>query len=152
MFLNIILIIVAAVFAYMWWVTRKSNKQAWVQHDGIVSEWAAAELGIQEIIENYENDLLQANENVERLGLLVLEQEGKIDTRDAIIAHHAAHCHSMAEIEYGRVLELFKDSCDHSLPHAHASYEKCDANACDTDRFADGTHIFTDKVIIATPH
>lgn len=34
------------------------------------------------------------------------------------------------------------------LGHNHRSIESCDANGCETDRYADGTHVFTDKTIV----
>lgn len=38
-----------------------------------------------------------------------------------------------------------------NLIHDHPSDESCDSNNCTTERYVDGTHVFTDKIVEAVP-
>lgn len=112
MLYEIFITLVAFLFLGFWLRARDHNHNITLQHTRDLVErdsriasltrerqeyfdnWTAAEDGVREICENYEND---------RLDLL-----DKIEDRDQIIEKHAKHCHNIVEDTFDLVLEKVK--------------------------------------------
>lgn len=78
----------------------------------IRKEFIALDMGNFEIAESYEMDILTKDEKITNLERASTYYEGQIEERDAIIEHHAQHCHHIVETEIQRLMDVLKKHCE----------------------------------------
>jgi hypothetical protein len=150
MLYEIFITLVAFLFLGLWLYVRNDNKALYKKYNALATDYRASEEGIQEIVDNYENDLLQASENMETLGTTIVAQELKIDERDEIIEHHASKCHGIIEDTFELIKFRFRQHHPEEDDQFHEHYfgETCRDSDCKLNRNSDGNHVFFDETIV----
>jgi hypothetical protein len=149
MLYEIFITLVAFLFLGLWLYVRNDNKALYKKYNALATDYRASEEGIQEIVDNYENDLLQASENAESLGKLILGQQESIEMRDNIIEHHAKHCHHIIEDTFELIAFRFREEHpqENDFFHEHLFGERCSEKGCPIHNNVDGNHVYFDVTV-----
>lgn len=168
-FLIVLLLIAVGIIIQQYRYRRRLIKGATEVHNGLMANissltdalaqarqnYHALEIGMDEQVDNYENQFLTFKEQIRGLENTVEYQKGAreeverlLELKEFVILRHAEGCDTMLTEVVADMIEYLKPG---NLVHNHASTEKCDENACTTDRYVDGTHVFTDKTVESTP-
>lgn len=129
-----------------------------VQRDAVDANYKALEEGQQEIVDNYENDLLDMRTRMEAAQNAAVydrekreEAESKIKQWDEAIEKHSEHCDSIIPDMVDLMMRDIFPKEEDMIQHNHTSDESCDEAGCTADRYVDGKHVFTDTTIETKP-
>ena len=149
MLYEIFITMVAFLFFGLWLYTRNDNKALYEKYYKLEADSRASEEGVQEIVDNYENDLLQASETLDKTIIQKNLLYVQIEERDDIIEHHAKKCHGIVEDSFELIKFRFRQHHPEALDqfHEHSFDVSCRKADCKVNQHSHGNHVYFDEVV-----